>query len=597
MHCTIKIADDIFWVGGNDRRADLFEGVYPIASGMSYNAYLILDEMTVLVDTVDESVGKLFFENIEQLLNGRNLDYLIIQHMEPDHSATAAELMRRYPDLTVVCNAMTAKMFGQFYGEDLTERAYIVKEKDFLNIGKHEFTFMMAPMVHWPEVMVTYEKESGILFSADAFGTFGALDGEIFADEYDRTDEARRYYANIVGKYGNQVQALLKKASTLEIAMLCPLHGPIWRRNIESFVEKYSLWSSYTPEEAGVVIAYGSIYGGTKNAAEILAVRLAERGIKTVIYDVSITHPSVILAAAFKYSHMVFAAATYNAGIFVKMDDLLHDIAAHNLQNRTFAFIENGSWATMKGNRFIDEMPSLLSSVKEKQLDELDMLAQKLAEDYAEKPDAAVASGSVDSSSMFKLSYGLFVLTARSNDKDNGCIINTVQQVTASPNRISVTVNKQNFTHDMIAKTGAFNASVLSTDVPFSVFERFGFRSGRDTDKLDGYENVRRSENGLIYLDGYSNALISGRVIQSVDLGTHTLFIADVTEARILSDIPSVTYEYYFANIKPKPVKTEEKKKGFVCKICGYVYEGDELPPDFICPLCKHGAEDFEPLR
>ena len=392
--------------------------------------------------------------------------------------------------------------------------------------------------------------------------------------------------------------------------MLCPLHGFVWRKNIGNYIEKYSLWSSYTPEEKGVVIAYGSIYGDTENAAEILSMKLRESGIKTLMFDVSVTHPSEIIAAAFRYSHLVFASATYNAGIFVKMEDLLRDIAAHNLRKRTVAFIENGSWAATSGKlmremfvkitdtRYIDETLSIKSALREEQLSDIERLADAIATDIKQSEPAETPTGTaaVDNAAMFKLSYGLFVLTAKCGEKDNGCIINTVQQVTSNPNRISVTVNKQNYTHDMIKKSGVFNVSVLTTEAPFKVFEAFGFKSGRDTDKFAECPHDARSENGLRYVSKYTNAFISARVIEERDLGTHTLFIADVTEAKILSDIPSVTYQYYFDNIKPKPIKTEEKKKGFVCKICGYVYEGETLPPDFICPLCKHGAEDFEPI-
>ena len=354
MHCTKKILDDLIWVGANDRRLAMFEGVYSVPRGVSYNSYLLLDDTTVLFDTVDKAVGKVFFENVEYALGGRHLDYVVIQHMEPDHSATLAELLLRYPDVKIICNDKIAAMINQFFHIDISAKAHIVKEGSTLNTGHHTLQFVMAPMVHWPEVMVTFDLERGILFSADAFGTFGALNGAIFADEVDFNneymDEARRYYANIVGKYGSQVQSLLHKVHPLGIKMICPLHGFVWRSHTEDFIDKYVKWSTYTPEETGVMIAYASVYGNTENTAEIISSRLRDKGIKTVMFDVSVTPASEIVAAAFKWSHLLFASTTYNAGIFVSMEELLHDLASHNIQNRTVALVQNGSWAPTSGN-------------------------------------------------------------------------------------------------------------------------------------------------------------------------------------------------------------------------------------------------------
>ena len=616
MYCTKKLTDDLVWVGGNDRRLAMFEGVYSVPTGVSYNSYLLTDDSTVLFDTVDKAVGKVFFENLAHALGGRKLDYVIIQHMEPDHSATLSELVLRYPEVTVVCNEKTRAMMEQFFSLDRSVKLHLVQERDTLSTGRHTLQFLMAPMVHWPEVMVTYDLTDHILFSADAFGTFGALNGAIFADEVDfmrdYLDEARRYYCNIVGKYGTQVQALLQKASALEIEMICPLHGFVWRSNIGDYIEKYQLWSTYRPEDTGVMIAYASVYGNTENTAEIIASRLRDQGIRTVMFDVSVTPASEIVAAAFRWSHLLFASTTYNAGVFVSMDELLRDLAAHNIQNRTVAFVENGSWAATSGRlmreilsecrnmTFLNETVSLRSSLKPAQSADVDALVEALAATMPRRKPAAAAAapaagGSMDPAAFFKLSYGLFVLTAREGEKDNGCIINTAQLLTDTPKRITIAVNKQNLTHDMILRTGVFNVSVLTEKVPFKVFQHFGFQSGRDTDKFAGWEGPR-SANGLCYLPEYTNALLSGRVISTADYGTHTLFVAEVTEARILSEEPSVTYSYYFQHIKPKPQPQAEQKKGFVCKICGYVYEGDTLPEDFSCPLCKHGAEDFEPL-
>ena len=612
MHNAIAIREDLFWVGGNDRRLALFENVFPIPRGVSYNAYVMLDEKTVLFDTVDKSVSGVFFESLAHVLAGRKLDYLVVNHMEPDHAATMEELVLRYPEVKIVTNAKAVAMIKQFFTFDVDSRCVVVKEGDTLATGSHTLTFLMAPMVHWPEAMVTYDITTKTLFSADAFGTFGALSGNLFADEVnferDWLDDARRYYVNIVGKYGTQVQALLKKAATVDIDMICPLHGPVWRSNIAWFVDKYQKWSTYTPEEDAVMIAYASVYGNTENTANILAAKLAERGAKRIaMYDVSATHPSVIVAEAFRCSHLVFASTTYNAGIFCNMETALLDIAAHNLQNRTVALIENGSWAATSGKLMreilaklknitvLENTVSLKSSLKEGQLPALDALADAIIASMKKEEEPVPVPEKLDGKAMFKLSYGLFVLTARDGAKDNGCIINTAAQLTSSPLRISITVNKANYTHDMIQKTGVFNVSILSESTPFSVFQQYGFQSGRTADKLSGKEP--RTENGVAYLAEHANAVISGKVVSTVDCGTHTLFIADVTEAHVLSREASATYAYYFEHIKPKPQPAAEKKKGYVCKICGYVYEGETLPPDFVCPLCKHGADDFEPLK
>ncbi len=613
MHCTKKIQDGLYWVGASDRRLALFENVFPIPRGVSYNAYVVLDEKTVLLDTVDRSVSGLFFENLEHVLDGRPLDYLIVNHMEPDHAATMSELVLRHPEVTIVCNAKTLVMIRNFFDFDVDARVKVIAEFETLCTGAHTFTFVMAPMVHWPEAMVTYDTTTKALFSADAFGTFGALNGNLFADEVNFESEwlpdARRYYTNIVGKYGVQVQALLKKAATIEIEMICPLHGPVWRKNIGWFIGKYQQWSRYEPEEQAVMIAYASVYGNTENAACILASELAERGLRNVVmYDVSATHPSVIVAEAFRCSHLVFASTTYNAGIFCNMETVLTDLKAHNLQNRTVALIQNGSWAPtsgelmrgmvagMKNMTILDAAVDIRSSVKDAQRRQLEALAGAIAASMPQ-PQPIDHSQKIEPNAMFKLSYGLFVLTAKDGEKDNGCIINTAAQLTDSPKRVNIAVNKQNFTHDMIQKTGVFNVSILSEDAPFKLFQHFGFHSGRDTDKFADFSHCERSENGLLRLNRCANAFLSCKVVSATDYGTHTLFVADVTEARVLSAEPSITYAYYFAHTKPKPQPPEEGKKGWVCKICGYVYEGEVLPPDFICPLCKHGAEDFEKLK
>ena len=616
MYCVKKMTDDLYWVGGSDRRLALFENVYPIPNGVSYNAYLLLDEKTVLLDTVDRSIADLFFENIAHVLNGRKLDYVIVNHMEPDHCAVLQDLVLRYPEVKIVCNAKTVTMIRNFFTFDIDSRAVIVKEMDTLCTGRHTFAFVMAPMVHWPEAMVSYDATTKTLFSADAFGTFGALNGNLYADEVNFKTEyladARRYYTNIVGKYGTQVQALLKKAAAIEIETICPLHGPVWRKDIAWFLDKYVHWATYQPEETAIVIAYASVYGNTENAANILAGMLADKGIRNVkVYDVSATHPSYIVSECFRASHLVFLSTTYNAGMFVNMENLVHDIVHHNLQNRTIALVENGSWAPtaaglmraefqkLKNCTILDEGVSIRSSLKEDQLAQMEALADALVASMpAQKPVPAQEkpAGLVEQNAMFSLSYGLFVLTARDGAKDNGCIINTVTQLTDSPKRISIAVNKANLTHDMIVKTGEFNVSVLSNDAPFALFQHYGFQSGRNTDKFAGVQGMARSTNGIYYIPYCTSAFLSAKVTQTVEFETHTLFIADVTEAKLLSNVPSMTYAYYFANVKPKPAALQ-KQTGWVCKICGWVYEGEELPPDIVCPLCKHGAADFERLQ
>lgn len=403
MYCTRRITDDLVWIGANDRQHPVFEAAHPVPRGMSYNSYLLLDEKTVLFDTVDRSVQTQFLENLEHALDGRPLDYIFVHHMEPDHAATLGDLMLRHPEARIVCNGKAINMIRQFHATDPTG-AILVDEGDTLCTGKHNFTFVAAPMVHWPEVVVSYDSTDKILFSADAFGSFGALNGILFADEIDWErdwlDEARRYYTNIVGKYGPQVSALLKKASALDIRMICPLHGPVWRKDFNQIIDRYAKWASYEPEVQGVVIPFASIYGHTETAANILACRLAELGIPVQMYDVSVTHYSYVLADCFKYSHIVFASPTYNNGIFDPMEHLLRDLVHHNLQNRKVALIQNGSWAPSSGKQMsqllsemkhvdqLEVLVTLRSALAPGQESELELLAQVLAADI--KGGAAV---------------------------------------------------------------------------------------------------------------------------------------------------------------------------------------------------------------
>ena len=603
MYNTKKINNDFTYIGVSDRRLALFENVFPIERGVSYNSYLLKDEKTVLLDTVDNSVLERFLENLKFELGERQLDYIVVNHMEPDHAGTLQAIIQRYPDAKIVSNAKASVMMKQYFDFNVDEKLYLVKEGDILETGNHQLTFVMAPMVHWPEVMVTYDLTDKILFSADAFGTFGALNGNIFADEVNFEGEwlndARRYYTNIVGKYGVQVQSLLKKASGLEINMICPLHGPIWRENLGWFIDKYQKWSTYEPEEQAVLLLYGSIYGHTENTVEIIASKLADKGIKNIkIYDVSKTHFSEIVAEAFRCSHLVVASATYNCGIFSNMETVLSELKSHGLKNRKIAIVENGSWAPMAGgliSKFFEEMKDMeiikpmitvKPSLKPEQLETVDNLVDNILSTIAIKQDIA--------NPMLNIGYGLYLLTSK-DEKDNGCIINTVNQITDNPKLIAIAVNKLNYTCQMIEKTKEFNLSVLTEETPFSVFKQFGFTSGKNTDKFADCDFSNRCENGILALNKYTNTVISAKVVEIKDFDTHKLFIAEVTDDKIISNVPSVTYKYYFENIKPA-VKPVQKKVGWVCKICGYVYEGKDIPSDFVCPICKHGVEDFEEL-
>ena len=455
-------------------------------------------------------------------------------------------------------------------------------------------------MVHWPEVLVTYDSADGVLFSADGFGKFGALD----ADE-DWACEARRYYFGIVGKYGAQVQALLKKAAALDIKTICPLHGPVLKENLGYYIGLYDTWSSYAAETDGIVIAYTSVYGNTKKAVEILADKLRQKGCpKVAVNDLARCDMAEAVEDAFRYSKIVLATTTYNAEIFPYMREFINHLTERNYQNRTVALIENGTWAPLaaktmrsmlensKNLSFTDTTVTIRSALNEESSAQLEELASELCRDYIARDGEAANKN--DMTALFNIGYGLYVITSNDGKKDNGLIVNTVSQVTNTPNRIAVTINKDNYSHHVIKQTGIMNLNCLSTDAPFSVFERFGFQSGRTVNKFEGEEPLR-SDNGLAFLARYINSFMSLKVEQYVDLGTHGMFICSVTEARVISDTETMTYTYYQKNVKPKP--QTEGKKGFVCKICGYVYEGDELPEDFVCPLCKHGAADFEEIK
>ena len=596
----MNITENIKYVGVNDREIDLFEGQYIVPNGMAYNSYVIMDEKIAVMDTVDSRFTHQWLDNIRDCLGARKPDYLVVQHMEPDHSANIVSFIKAYPEAKIVSSSKAFAMMKNFFGDDFADRQVVVGEGDKLSLGSRELTFVTAPMVHWPEVIVTYDSTDKVLFSADGFGKFGAYD----ADE-EWACEARRYYFGIVGKYGAQVQALLKKAAALDIKTICPLHGPVLTENLGYYLDLYNTWSSYQSESEGIVIAYTSVYGNTKKAVDALAEKLREKGCpKVVVNDLARCDMAEAVEDAFRYNKIVFATTTYNADIFPFMREFINHLTERNFQNKTVAFIENGSWAPMatkvmknmlqnsKNLIYAENEVKILSALSSDSREKLEALADELCREYiAQRGEGADKN---DMTALFNIGYGLYVVTSNDGHKDNGLIVNTVTQVTNTPNRIAVTINKDSYSHHVIKQTGKMNVNCLSVDAPFSVFEQFGFKSGRNTDKFENCTPLH-SDNGLVFLPKYINSFMSLDVEEYVDLGTHGMFICSVSEARVISDRETMTYTYYHQNVKPKP-KTEGKK-GYVCKICGYVYEGETLPEDFICPLCKHGAADFEEIK
>ena len=594
------ITDDIIYAGVNDHQVDLFEGQYPVPNGMCYNSYVIRDEKIAVMDTVDQNFTHEWLDNVQKALNGRKPDYLIVQHMEPDHSANIENFLKVYPEAVIVANAKTFAMISNFFRSlNLEGRMLEVKNGDTLDLGNHVLTFVFAPMVHWPEVMVTYDSRDKVLFSADGFGKFGAMDVE---EDWD--DEARRYYIGIVGKYGVQVQNLLKAAASLDIQTICPLHGPVLKENLGHYIKKYQIWSSYAAESEGVMIAYTSVYGNTKKAVELLAGKLREKGCpQVVVCDLARTEMSKAVEDAFRYGKLVLATTTYNADVFPFMRTFIEHLTERGYQKRTIGLIENGSWAPLaakvmsgmfeksKNITWLNTTVKIMSSLSEENLQQLEAMAEELSREYIAQ--SAEKANKNDMTALFKIGYGLYVVTSNDGTRDNGLIVNTVTQLTDQPFRVAVNINKANYSHHIIKKTGILNVNCLSVDAPFWVFQNFGFQSGRQADKFAGWKTCR-SDNGLVFLPKYINAFMSLKVEQYVDLDTHGMFICTVTEARVMSDRDTMTYTYYQKNVKPKP--ETEGKKGFVCKICGYIYEGDTLPDDYFCPLCKHGAADFEPI-
>jgi len=596
----MEITNDIKYVGVNDHKVDLFEGQYKVPNGMAYNSYVIMDEKIAVMDTVDQNFTHEWLDNIQNVLGDRQPDYLVVQHMEPDHSANIANFMKTYTKATIVSSQKAFDMMKNFFGTDFEERRVIVKEGDSLPLGKHTLNFVAAPMVHWPEVIMTYDNYERALFSADAFGKFGALDVE-----EDWLDEARRYYIGIVGKYGPQVLAVLKKAATLDIAMILPLHGPFLYKNLGYYLNLYNIWSSYDIEKDGVVVCYTSVYGHTKAAVYKLVDELkAFNAPEVKVYDLARDDMSAAVADAFSYNKLILATTTYNADIYPFMKEFINHLTERNFQNRKIGFIENGSWAPLaaktmkdmlskqKNLTFIDPVVHIKSAMNDTNREEISALAKQMCIDYVARDDKQANKN--DMKALFSIGYGLYVVTSNDGKKDNGLIVNTVVQLTDNPYRVMVSINKENYSHHVIKQTGIMNVNCLNIEAPFKVFQQFGFQSGRNVDKFKG-EEVLRSDNGLVFLPRYINAFFSLKVEDYKDMGTHGMFICSVTEARVINNVDTMTYTYYQNNVKPKP--ETQGKKGFVCKICGYILEADELPDDFICPLCKHGAADFEPIQ
>ncbi|MBE6657518.1 MAG: flavodoxin, partial [Ruminococcaceae bacterium] len=522
----MNITNDIRYIGVNDHKVDLFEGQYKVPAGMAYNSYAIIDDEIAIMDTVDQNFTHEWLDNIEAILGGRKPNYLVVQHMEPDHSANIVNFTKAYPDAMIVSSSKAFAMMKNFFGTDFEDKQIIIGEGDRLPLGRHTLHFVAAPMVHWPEVMVTYDDYDKVLFSADGFGKFGALDVQ-----EDWADEARRYYIGIVGKYGAQVQNLLKKAAGLDIAKICPLHGPVLTENLGYYLNLYNTWSSYQPETEGIVIAYTSIYGGTKKAVLALAEKLKANGCpRVVVHDLARCDMHEAVADAFRYNKLVLATTTYNADIFPFMRQFIDHLTARNYRNRTVAFIENGSWAAQAAKimrRMLEDCPNLnladntvkiMSALNEESRGQLDALADELCREYLAQQDDTANKN--DMTALFNIGYGLYVVTSNDGKKDNGLIVNTVTQVTNTPNRIAVTINKENYSHHIIKQTGIMNINCLSTDAPFSVFEAFGFRSGRNVDKFADCTPLR-SDNGLVFLPRYINSFMSLKVEQYIDLDTH----------------------------------------------------------------------------
>ncbi|MGI6212635.1 MAG: flavin reductase [Anaerovoracaceae bacterium] len=599
---TKKIKDSIVYIGADDHDIDLFEGHFIVPNGMAYNSYVILDDKIAVMDTIDCRKKDEWMKNLKEALGGKKPTYLIIQHMEPDHSGSLDAFVEEYPDATIVGNEKTFKLVNQFFPGEKLKNTLTIASGDTLDLGSRTLSFIFAPMVHWPEVMMTYDAEDKVLFSADAFGKFGALD---YDDPEGWACEARRYYFGIIGKYGAQVQNVLKKVETLDIEAICPLHGPQLTEDLGYYLDTYDTWSSYLPESDGVCICYTSVYGHTKKAVERLRDELEKKGVpKVVLNDLARSDIAECVEDAFRYDTLVLATTTYNAGIFPFMRDFIDSLVERGYQKRNVAFIENGSWAPEAANVMKSKMKNLKdikilkntvtihSALDDESTAALDALADELAAIYTNT--AAEEDKNIDPTAMFKIGYGLYVVTSNDGKKQNGQIANTVSQIASDPEKVGVNINKSNYTADIIRKTGEMNVCVLNEEAPFKLFKHFGFQSGRDVDKFADFKHYEIASNGIAYLTKYSNAYISLKVTDTIDLGSHWMFICDITESAVLNNVETMTYSFYQANVKPKP---QAEVKGWVCSVCGYIYEGEELPEDFVCPLCKHPASDFRKLE
>ena len=620
-----KITESIFYAGADDTAIDLFEGQYSVPQGMSYNSYVIMDEKTAVMDTADARFTAEWLNNVKAALNGRKPDYLIVQHMEPDHSSGIAAFAEAYPEAVIAASPRAFDMMKNYYGSAFEDRRIVIRSSDTLSLGSRVLTFIAAPMVHWPEVIVTYDNRDRVLFSADGFGRFGTAEAG-----FPWADEAARYYFGIVGKYGAPVQTLLKKASALDIGMICPLHGPVLAGDaMAESLRLYGLWSSYTPEYSGVTVVYTSVYGHTAYAAKKLAAKLKARGEKTVrVFDLARDDMSEALSSAFRADRLVLATTTYNGEMFPFMKDFITRLTEHGYQNRKIALIENGSWAPLAARKmkeafsscagltFADTQVTVLSSLNAESEAGLNALADELsgsrivaAEEAADekaaaaKPVQAVSSvkeenkNAIDNKALFDLTYGVFVLGAKAGERENACIINTCSQVANAPTRVAISCISGNLTPELIRESGMFTLSVLDETCLFETIRYFGMQSGREVNKLGGID-MDRDESGVPYVAWQCCAEISCRVKETVELGSHTLFIAEITSAKKLSANKPLTYADYHAKVKPKPAAPAPEKKpvAWRCRICGYVYEGENLPDDFVCPLCGHGREDFEPI-
>ncbi|MBQ3963715.1 MAG: flavin reductase, partial [Erysipelotrichaceae bacterium] len=539
----MEITNTIKYVGVNDHRIDLFEGQYKVPNGMSYNSYVIIDEKIAVMDTVDQHFTHEWLDNIQSVLNGRQPDYLIVQHMEPDHSANIANFMKIYDKAIIVSSDKAFAMMLNFFGTAYEERRIVIKEGDKLELGRHTLNFIAAPMVHWPEVMMTYDSYERALFSADGFGKFGALDVQ-----EDWVDEARRYYIGIVGKYGRQVQAVLKKASGLDISMILPLHGPFLYKNLPYYLNLYNTWSSYDVEKDGIVVCYTSVYGHTKAAVDRLVEELKASNVPEVkVYDLARCDMSQAVADAFAYSKLVLATTTYNADIYPFMKQFIDHLTERGFQNRKIGLIENGSWAPLAAKimkdmlakspnlTFIEPVVHIRSALNDTNKEEISALCQALSVDYLARDEKKANKN--DMKALFSIGYGLYVVTSNDGKKDNGLIVNTVVQLTDNPFRVMVSINKDNYSHHVIKQTGIMNVNCLNIETPFKVFQQFGFQSGRNIDKFKNEKEVLRSDNGLVFLSRYINAFFSLKVEDYKDLGTHGMFICSVSEARVINNV------------------------------------------------------------